>query len=122
MNIINKKITNNNLYYITDKYSAGLVLKGWEVKNLKIYNSIDIKNSYIVNIKNEIFLKNSIINENKKIKNNNIKRNIKLLLKKSEIKIILNKIKKFKIIPFNIFLKKNIIKINIVVVIKKINF
>ncbi|WP_259289160.1 SsrA-binding protein [Candidatus Nasuia deltocephalinicola] len=119
MNIINKKI--NNQYYITDKYSAGIVLMGWEVKSLKIYSSIDIKNSYIINIKNEIFLKNSIINKNKKNSNNDIKRNRKLLLKKNEIKIILNKIKKFKIIPFNIFLKKNIIKINIVIVIKKIN-
>ncbi|WP_259292873.1 SsrA-binding protein [Candidatus Nasuia deltocephalinicola] len=117
MNIINKKIKNQ--YYIIDKYSAGIVLAGWEVKSLKIYNSIDIKNSYIINIKNEIFLKNSIINENRKNNNNNIKRNRKLLLKKSEIKIILNKIKNFKIIPFNIFLKKNIIKINIVIVIKK---
>ncbi len=121
MNIINKKIINNR-YYIIDKYLAGLVLKGWEVKNLKIYNSIDIKNSYIINIKNEIFLKNSIINENKKNNNNDLKRNIKLLLRKKEIEIILNKIKNFKIIPFNIFLKKNIIKINIVVVIKKLNF
>ncbi|WP_259286168.1 SsrA-binding protein [Candidatus Nasuia deltocephalinicola] len=121
MNIINNKITNNE-YYITDKYLAGLVLKGWEVKNLKIYNSIDIKNSYIINIKNEIFLKNSIIHESKKNNNKEIKRNIKLLLKKKEIKIILNKIKNFKIVPFNIFLKKNIIKINIVVVLKKINF
>ncbi|WP_259292998.1 SsrA-binding protein [Candidatus Nasuia deltocephalinicola] len=117
MNIINKIIKNQ--YYITDRYLAGIVLKGWEVKNLKIYNSIDIKNSYIINIKNEIFLKNSIINENKKNNNNDIKRNRKLLLKKKEIKIILSKIKNFKIIPFNIFLKKNIIKINIVVVIKK---
>ncbi|WP_259286038.1 SsrA-binding protein [Candidatus Nasuia deltocephalinicola] len=120
MNITNNKII-SNYYYITDKYLAGLVLKGWEVKNLKIYNSIDIKNSYIINIKNEIFLKNSIINDNKK-NNNDSKRNRKLLLKKNEIKIILNKIKNFKIIPFNIFLKKNIIKINIVVVIKKMNF
>ncbi|WP_259286593.1 SsrA-binding protein [Candidatus Nasuia deltocephalinicola] len=121
MNIINKKIINNR-YYITDKYSAGIVLMGWEVKNLKIYNSIEIKNSYIINIKNEIFLKNSIINENKKNNNNDIKRNRKLLLKRREIKIILNKIKNFKIVPFNIFLKKNIIKINIVIIIKKINF
>ncbi|WP_259286198.1 SsrA-binding protein [Candidatus Nasuia deltocephalinicola] len=121
MNIFNSKIINNR-YYITNKYLAGLVLKGWEVKNLKIYNSIDIKNSYIINIKNEIFLKNSIINENKKNYNKDIKRNRKLLLKKNEIKIILNKIKNFKVVPFNIFLKKNIIKINIVVVIKKINF
>ncbi|WP_259288896.1 SsrA-binding protein [Candidatus Nasuia deltocephalinicola] len=121
MNIIKNKIINKQ-YYITDKYLAGLVLKGWEVKNLKIYNSIEIKNSYIINIKNEIFLKNSIIYENKKSNNKEIKRNRKLLLKRKEIKIILNKIKNFKIIPFNIFLKKNIIKINIVVVIKKLIF
>ncbi len=92
---------------------------GWEVKSLKIYNSINIKNSYIINIKNEIFLKNSVISDNKKNNNNDIKRNRKLLLKKNEIKMILNKIKNFKIIPFNIFLKKNLIKINIVIVIKK---
>ncbi len=118
MNINNNKIINNQ-YYIIDKYSAGIVLKGWEVKNLKIYNSIDIKNSYIINIKNEIFLKNSLIYKSKKNNNEEIKRNRKLLLKKKEIKIILDKIKKFKIIPFNIFLKKNIFKINIVIVIKK---
>ncbi len=116
MNIINKVIKNQ--YYITDKYLAGIVLKGWEVKDLKIYNSINIKNSYIINIKNEIFLKNSLIYGSRKI-NKEIKRNRKLLLKKKEIKIILNKIKNFKIIPFNIFLKKNIFKITIVIVIKK---
>lgn len=117
MNIINNII--NNKYYIIERYLAGLVLMGWEVKSLKIYNSINIKNSYIINIKNEIFLKNSVISDNKKNNNNDIKRNRKLLLKKNEIKMILNKIKNFKIIPFNIFLKKNLIKINIVIVIKK---
>lgn len=121
MNIINNKIINNR-YHIIDKYLAGIVLKGWEVKNLKIHNSIDIRNSYITSIKNEIFLKNSIINKNKKNNKQDIKRDRKLLLKKNEIKIILNKIKNFKIIPLNIFLKKNIIKINIIIVIKKISF
>ncbi|QSF25347.1 hypothetical protein CU086_00770 [Candidatus Nasuia deltocephalinicola] len=70
-------------YNIIEKINAGIVLEGWEVKNIKFYKNIELKNSYIINIKNEIFLKNSKINS-KNISNLKIQRNRKLLLKKKK--------------------------------------
>ncbi|QND78555.1 tmRNA-binding protein SmpB [Candidatus Nasuia deltocephalinicola] len=113
MLILKNKFVNNN--YILKILTAGLILKGWEVKQIKC-KYIDIKNSFIFDFKKEIFIKNFLISNEKNNYNN---RNIKLLLNKREIKEILIKLKKFKILPFEIFLIKHIIKVNIVVVLNK---
>ncbi|AGS33239.1 putative SsrA-binding protein [Candidatus Nasuia deltocephalinicola str. NAS-ALF] len=113
MLILKNKFVNNN--YILKMLTAGLILKGWEVKQIK-HKYIDIKNSFIFDFKKEIFIKNFLISNEKNNYNN---RNIKLLLNKKEIKELLIKLKKFKILPFEIFLIKHIIKVKIVIVLNK---
>lgn len=110
MFIINKNLENIK---ILKEYTAGMVLKGWEVKSLKIFKNIEIKYSFILIIKNEIFLKKIFIYDKNKKYNN--KRVIKLLLKKNEIKNIKIELKNFKIFLYYIFLLKNIIKAKIVI-------
>ncbi len=79
--IFNKQIRNK--YIIEKKIIAGISLKGWEVKSIK-YNSIDINNSYIKIKKNkEIYLIGLQINSFKYVN--------KCLIKKREIKILINK-------------------------------
>ncbi|XXS36728.1 MAG: SsrA-binding protein [Candidatus Nasuia deltocephalinicola] len=109
MIIINKFL---NKYNIIKEYNAGIILEGWEVKTLKTLKNIEIKNSYIININNEIFLKNCLIYNNERNKTNN--RNRKLLLKKNEIKDIKYLIKIYKMVPLYLYIINNIIKIKIV--------
>jgi len=47
-------------YKIGDKFEAGIVLKGSEVKSLR-NNRVDISHAFISNENGEIFLKNSSI-------------------------------------------------------------
>lgn len=113
MLILKNKFIDN--YYVLKILTAGLILKGWEVKQVK-FKYIDIKNSFVFDSKKEIFIKNFLILDKKNNYNN---RNIKLLLNKKEIKELLIKLTKFKILPFEIFSIKHIIKINIVIVLNK---
>ncbi len=108
--IINKKIYLN--YNIKKKITAGIILKGWQVKLIK-KKEIDIKNSYIKIKKKNIYLTNYNIN-NYKINNlKEKKKDIKILLKKKEIQYLSNKLnnKGYTIIPISIKLNKIWIKI-----------
>lgn len=42
-------------YFIEDKYEAGIVLEGWEVKAIRD-NRVNIKEAYVVIMRGEIFL------------------------------------------------------------------
>ncbi|MGX7583099.1 SsrA-binding protein [Candidatus Vidania fulgoroideorum] len=85
------------------KYTAGLVLKKDEVKIIKKKN-INIKSSKIIKIKNELFL---ILRK----KSENL---IKIILKRKEInEIFFWKEKKKKIVPKKIFIKNNLVKLEI---------
>ncbi len=111
----NNIIYNKNIFYnykILEKFTAGIILKGWEVKSIKNRN-INIEKSYIkIKNKNELYLiginikliKNNII-----LKNNEKKeRKIKILLKKKEIQYLYNKNKKkgYTIVLISIIIKK----------------
>jgi SsrA-binding protein len=50
---LNKQVRHE--YFIEDKYEAGLVLEGWEVKSLRD-NRVQLKESYVVIQKGEAFL------------------------------------------------------------------
>ncbi len=122
----NKKI--NFLYQVHEKFEAGLVLFGDEVKSIK-NNSSDIKDAYIkMDEKNECSIINFKIQKYKKSNINTIKhslnRNIKILLSKKEItklKSFLDQ-KKYTCVVSKIFLKNNLIKSEIVVVSGKKKF
>ena len=106
--LINNKKANFN-YQFSDKFIAGLVLKGTEIKSIKEL-SVNFSNSYCVINNNEIFLKGMNIKEYLygNINNHQPDRDRKLLLSKKEINQIKKKVveKKFSLIPIKLFVNK----------------
>lgn len=77
-------------YKLIDKYIAGIILVGTEIKSIR-NNQANISDSYCIFIKDELYVKNLYIAEYQNAGNNNheTKRDRKLLLNRQE----LNKIK-----------------------------
>ena len=73
-------------YFIEDKFEAGLVLVGAEVKSLR-NKEFNLQDSFITIQNNEVFLKNAYIKPYEKATTYapEVRRNIKLLLNKNEI-------------------------------------
>ncbi len=106
-------------YEILETYEAGIVLLGPEVKSVK-QGRVSLKDSY-VEIKNgEAWIKKLHISPYDKntILKIDPERTRKLLLHKYEIKRLIGKVKEkgLTIIPLKIYLKKNLIKIEIALV------
>ena len=104
-------------YNLLQGYTAGVQLKGHEVKSIK-QNQVSLKESYCVINNNEIWIKNMHISEYKhnSEKEYNPTRTRKLLLNKLEIEKINKKniIKGHSIIPVKIIVnQKGLIKIKI---------
>lgn len=94
-NIINKKAKYN--YFLIEKFNAGMVLLGKEIKFIR-HNKFNINKSYCKINKLDVILLN--------FKIYNLKtRNIKLLLSKKELNKIKNKIliHNYAIIPYKVF-------------------
>lgn len=103
-------------YFILEKYEAGIVLEGSEVKSVR-NGGISLAESYVKFIGGELFLINAYINpyENTAAFVPNARKNRKLLLNKREISQILTKFseKGLTIIPLRVYLKGNLIKVEI---------
>ena len=101
-------------YHILDKYEAGVVLKGSEVKSIRD-GKVSIKESYIRFIKNELYIVGMHIAEyeNRGYEDVQHIRDRKLLLHKRELSKLNSKIdeKGVTMVPLSIYLKKNLIKI-----------
>ena len=111
----NRKASFN--YSFSDKYTAGVVLKGSEIKSIKD-QSVDFSNSYCIIKHNEIFIVGMNIKEYKfaNLNNHDPDRDRKLLLNKKEINQIKKKVseKKFSIIPTKLFMSsRGLVKIEI---------
>ena len=111
----NKKA--NFEYFIVDKYVAGLVLFGSEVKSIR-EGGISLDQSFIFIEKGEIFLKNCYIKPYDKTTcyAPDIRRDRKLLLNKSEIAKLFEKVKTkgLTLVPLKVFISdKNLVKIEI---------
>lgn len=111
----NRKASFN--YSFSDKYTAGVVLKGSEIKSIKD-QSVDFSNSYCIIKHNEIFIIGMNIKEYKfaNLNNHDPDRDRKLLLNKKEINQIKKKVseKKFSIIPTKLFMSsRGLVKIEI---------
>ncbi|WKC78543.1 SsrA-binding protein SmpB [Borreliella turdi] len=112
--IENKKAKFN--YFIEEKISCGIVLKGTEVKSIKA-KKISFNNSFASIKKEELWLENLHVSKYKEgnIFNHDELRSRKLLIKKQE----LQRLKKFKekegytLIPISFYLKKSIIKVEV---------
>ncbi|QCI18802.1 SsrA-binding protein SmpB [Buchnera aphidicola] len=92
---VNKKAHYN--YFIEEVFQSGLVLKGWEIKSIRL-GKINISESYISNYSHEMYLCNAIIEPLNTISNHfpcDPVRKRKLLLHKNEMNYL--SIKKNKI-------------------------
>ncbi|WP_324280369.1 SsrA-binding protein SmpB [Borreliella garinii] len=110
----NKKAKFN--YFIEEKISCGIVLKGTEVKSIKA-KKLSFNNSFASIKKKELWLENLHVSKYKEgnMFNHDELRPRKLLIKKKE----LQRLKKFKekegytLIPISFYLKKSIIKVEV---------
>ena len=102
-------------YQISDKYEAGLVLTGQEVKSVKT-GHISLKESFVTVKGSELYLTNANIPFYQHAgKSNNYEptQPRKLLLKKSEIKRLIGKVRTegLTLVPISIYTKKRLLKL-----------
>jgi len=110
----NKKARHD--YFINDTFEAGIVLKGSEVKSIRLGNA-NINDSYVIIKNNELFLINSHVSkfDQSSIFNHDEKRNRKLLMHHKQI----NKLKILKekegitIVPLKLYFKEGLCKVEI---------
>lgn len=126
----NKKAKNNNIssgeivknkkalfnYKLIEKYEAGIVLLGTEVKSLR-ERSVNVADSYASFKKGELFIVNMHISPYHFGNRNNHEplRERKLLMKKREIKRLLGKVKEqgLTLIPISLYFSKGKVKVEL---------
>jgi len=104
-------------YNILETCEAGIVLRGFEVKSVKL-GHISLKGSYVTIKSNEAFLLNAHISayQPKNMPQNyDPTRTRKLLLKRSETKILIGKIASqgLTVVPLSVYTKRGKIKVQI---------
>lgn len=103
-------------YHIFDKFVAGIVLSGTEIKSIR-KSAINLKDSFCKIEDNEIFLYNCHISpyEQGNRYNHKAERTRKLLLTKKEILKMHSKIKKdgYTIVPLEVFIIRGFAKVEI---------
>lgn len=105
-------------YHFLEKYEAGMVLTGTEVKSLKLGNA-NLSDAYCLFHRNELILKKMYIAEYEQgnIHNHETRRDRKLLLKRQELKKLERKSteKNLTIIPYRVYFNdRGIAKVEIV--------
>lgn len=112
-------------YFLEDRYEAGLVLQGTEIKSLR-KGSCNIKDSYVIIRNGEAFVINMNIAkyEQGNIFNHEPMRTRKLLLNKKEILrlIGLTKEKGYTLIPTKVYLKRGRAKLEFAIAKGKKNY
>ena len=107
VNIKNRKASFE--YQFIDKYVAGIMLLGTEIKSIR-NNKANISDAHCVFIDNELFVKNLHIAEysNGGQNNHGPKRQRKLLLNKQELSKMIGKVKEkgMAIIPIRLFINE----------------
>lgn len=104
-------------YFIDDKYEAGMVLTGTEVKSIR-EGKVSFNDSYCLLHKGEVFVKSLHISEysHGNINNHQPDRDRKLLLQKREIRKIESKLKEkgYTLVPLRIYFnEKGLAKMDI---------
>ena len=103
-------------YEILNRYEAGIVITGTEVKSIRD-GKINIQESYGRIVNDEVWIINSHINEYKygNINNHEPLRNRKLLLNKREIRKIKQQLqeKGLTLVPLKVYFKGSLVKIEI---------
>lgn len=101
-------------YFIEEEIEAGIVLKGTEIKSIREGNA-NLKDTYAIVRNGEVFLLNMYIGKynDASVFNHEERRTRKLLLKKSEILKLRDKleISGYTLIPLKLYFKNNRAKI-----------
>lgn len=110
---INKRATYD--YSILEKYEAGLVLLGHEVKSIKT-GHVSLKESFVTIHNQELYLTNAHIPPYKhagELPNYNPSGPRKLLLKKSEIKSLIGRSRTqgLTLVPIRLYTKRKLVKL-----------
>ena len=112
MEVINREARYN--YFIEEELECGIELTGTEVKAIR-EGQVNLKDSYAVIRRNEVYLLNTHISEYKEgnIFNHDPRRSRKLLLHKREILKLARKLGEegFTLVPLKLYFKKNKVKI-----------
>jgi SsrA-binding protein len=94
-------------YKFIEKFEAGIVLQGTEIKSIRD-GSVNLKDSYCLFQKGELYVKSMYIGEYKygTYANHEARRTRKLLLKRQELKKLEKKVKErgFTIVPYRLYL------------------
>ncbi len=104
-------------YFIEEKYEAGLVLEGWEVKSLRD-NRVQLKESYVVIHKGEAFLFGAHItpltSASTHVKTDNT-RSRKLLLHRDQLNKLIGLVERkgYALVPLAMYWKKGRAKLEI---------
>lgn len=104
-------------YFIEDRYEAGLVLEGWEVKAIR-EGRVHIKEAYVVSRGGELFLFGAHITPlgtTSAWSNAEVLRTRKLLLHKAEIDKLIGKVDRsgYTVVPLNLHYKAGRVKCEI---------
>ena len=113
--ITNKKAFHD--YFIEEKFEAGVVLEGWEVKAIRD-NRITIKESYVIIQRGEIYLLGCHITPLGAASTHirpDVIRSRKLLLKGQEIVKLIGKVERsgFTLVPLDLHFSKGKIKVQV---------
>ena len=111
----NKKAAYN--YFFEERFEAGMVLEGWEVKSLR-EGKVQLTDGYVVIKNGELFVIGCQINALKTASshvNPDSVRTKKLLMKKEEIKRLIGKVeqKGYTLVPLNLHWKNGRVKCEI---------
>lgn len=113
----NKKATHD--YFILEKYEAGIVLKGTEIKSIR-QGKVNLRDSFARIVKGEIFLMNMHISPytHGNVFNHDPLRDRKLLLHKKEIARLAGKVaqKGLALVPLSLYFKNSRVKVELALV------
>ena len=104
-------------YFIEEKYEAGIVLEGNEIKSLRLGN-VNMNDSFCFLRGNTVSVKNmhiALYDKADAFSNKDTKRDRKLLLHKSEIAKIAGKINRqgYTLVPLKLYFKDSLVKMEI---------
>ena len=110
----NRKATHD--YFIEDRFEAGLVLEGWEVKAIRA-GHVQLRESYVIVRDGEIFIIGMHVSPLPTASTHihpNATRTRKLVLKAEEIKKLIGKVEQrgYTLVPLNLHYKNGRIKLD----------
>jgi len=102
-------------YFIDERFEAGLVLEGWEVKAIRA-GRVQLKESYVIVRDAELYLLGMHVSPLETASTHihpDATRTRKLLLKADEIRKLIGKVEQrgFALVPLNLHYKKSLIKL-----------